>query len=344
MSKLENHLDTPTPRCFPNWMRRLNPYLQREDTNALFEMQIRIKKVYEKPPFVITPKFLMAASLPVGFLFLFLFWSIIPIYVAMGFFFIASFFINNKRSPNQRRPFQEDFFLKQASKGLLIDLWVCGIGGKEIFEYQYLQTKKRNELQLPLIVFFCFFGFWSLIQHHSLFVNCTCFIISFTLISYFCYQAVLFRVTNSHFLTGGEYLTKKIHLQHFDRNPLGVSFKQNFNQTKSSNLFQSIKYYLSLFIITMISATVFLCYLYIMLQDYRDYFGITNITLLSILAGAFGFYLSWKRRRVWFRDMRKTLKYLNELDQLYPNYFRYCCFGEGNPVDSIKILEASREN
>jgi hypothetical protein len=332
-------IDTPTPKCFPNWMRRLNPFLKKEDTNAFFEAMIRVKLVHRPDRRKKLLRFVSSCLFSFTVISAILTNNILLSLTFLFFSFIIIFLSFRKRKETTSRQdikgeMTDSFsFYSNASKGLLQDLWLCGLGGKEIVE-GILLLGSRNTIFFILLLFFPFY-----IQ---------CFLVSsiitsvYSVVTFLCVlgliPGVILSVSLCYF-----YFIAMIQLDIDETNSYNIQkIFNNSGKEKVESLFRG-KYTNTLLenlipVTTNQTAVIVLGAIWII-----AIYGIVSVgyidtsiklffyLLFSLSYTPLAFYIWKKSRSVWVRSMRSTLRSIKVLSTHYPHYFRRVCFDDIEP-------------
>jgi hypothetical protein len=300
-----SYIDTPTPRCFPDWMRRLNPFLRREDTNPLFEALQRDLTLYHKKAHRSdTVFFLISIALNLSaFVLLFLFHQWILFYA----FFVTNIVINALR----RKPKRHLFHLLPKSNTtpsqFQYDIWLAGNSGSQVAETYLLQPSKRIKYFLyclPIALSFFYYPLFHLHYYHleKYLLPCTFLILC---IQYMLLEGSIFYATNHTF----NLVKKMVNLrqQYF----ANTRFKREAIKTGKA-LLHGIPYIIFYIIL------IFLIIIGHFLLN-----KCTTITYLSfccIFIQA-GIWLRRTRRKYWFKKTRLLLKEIKIFEQAYKEFY-----------------------
>ncbi len=142
-------------QIFPDWLRRLDPLLEAEDTNTLFQLfypRHSIRSIFLLHGFQLYQTFL-----PIHTLFLFIFLLVIFNPLCALIIFIMILWIVQKllqtkpllpapriMSPTISRTLCQILKPNRAQFPIVLDLWQSGIKGNEILEAMYLELRART--------------------------------------------------------------------------------------------------------------------------------------------------------------------------------------------------------
>lgn len=211
----KNHLGTPTPRCFPDWMRRLNPFFKREDINPMVELQQRCKFVYHTD--IICKKSNKIIHLSFIFLFFTFFLMKCNVCLMVPIFIIYLIFILSRKSLSLPL-FMISILKEKTGNKFTRDLWLAGITGSEIIETILLNRAKSLFINLMFIqVFLCSLELYHLMRLNDILTTSSFAIISF----HYCITEVMLTI-----------IAHCINIDSFQTKPLNILFKKKVSWQK----------------------------------------------------------------------------------------------------------------
>lgn len=151
-------------RAFPEWLRRLDPMLNAEDSNAVFEAFRRRRKVHARGRFLTSLKYSFAGAsvqqlalygvviVASVVAFAFLGCCAIPI-VAVALTIIGRSFQRGRVQKGvMPRRLEQVFSVSGFMETQAIDLWLSGATGRDVLEALYLERRERNWLATILVM------------------------------------------------------------------------------------------------------------------------------------------------------------------------------------------------
>jgi hypothetical protein len=370
----QNHLGTPTPRCFPDWMRRLNPYLKKEDTNAFFETQRRINDIYEKSRESNKSQNIILLVFILINLGLVMVFSANLLWMLPSILFFATFLAPKAlRDPiRQETDVLCSDFLKNINKDFLQDLWLSRIGGKELFEGLILASGislRYSAFFLALIPFIPPLIFVYIMTSMDFFSILICLLIALPAEVYLAFQIYIYRFSYYPMQSDDwvaqfrkilapssrkipDISKKKFHANIRKRkredainrlsikrlfcNP-GKAFRSMVRKLKKSLL----ELFHFLYIIVIIFAVV--CLGGFISSKFHFSYHFDVFVVSSAIYLVIGSEIKKKRRKTWIKSIRGINKIITELDGYFHDYVQRVCCNDDAPENlSLPPTEDSK--